>query len=185
MVGRQFQEHVNRQINQEKPIVKREPPPIDWLDCCTYVSIGTELSYGTAVFRDSKNQIHAIIATRFNVTDLLLTEGQIMLSAVERAVKCKLTKVIFYSDNADVECNFRDNLREESHHMLEGLVERLRILALPLQGLRVRKINRLQIFIAHNAAKWARHHFVEGEIDLDSIEAWVLLYEVELFPGMG
>ncbi|KAF4354902.1 hypothetical protein F8388_013851 [Cannabis sativa] len=149
------------------------------------VSIDTDHSYGAAVIRDCNNRIQAIYSTQLNVTNPTLAEALMLVCATEFVVKCKLRKVLFFCDNVTVVNHFNDYAGEADHQLLNGVAERFKRIVLSLEGGRVQKINWGHNFMAHNSAKWARHHAAVGELAVNSIDGEVLLDDTKWFPDPG
>ncbi|XP_060960685.1 uncharacterized protein LOC133031245 [Cannabis sativa] len=97
-------------------------------------------SYGAAVFKDCKNQIHAILASRFSATNLALSKAQMLVCGAEFAAKCKFKRVLFYCDNVAVVNSFNISPSEARHSMLEGAATRFKRTTLSLESFMLKKI---------------------------------------------
>ena len=160
----------------------RELPPPNWIDCCTDVAIGSDDAYGAAVFRDSKNRIQAIVSTRLNVTNPTLAEAKAMINAVEFAISKAFKMVCFYTDNISVVRNFNIDQTSNLSYLLEGEALKYKAFKSSFDRCTLKKINRDINYLAHNAAKWAKFHSKEGELDLSSLDERIFSDSVEWFP---
>lgn len=181
-VRNKFRDHSTQKTSKTTLECRREGPPPTWVDCCTDVSIDIDQAFGAAVFRDDKNRIVAIVATRFSFTNPTLAEAHIMVGVVEYAISRGFQKVCFYSDCAAVVGNFNGNMSQLSQLQLEGITQRYKEIIPSLEQTKLKKTDRQHNFVAHNAAKWARIHALEGEMELHCIDIQVFSENAEWFP---
>ena len=78
--------------------------------------------------------------------------------------------------------NFNENPNAPVSYLLEGMAQWYKTLKPLFERCFLKKINRAENFVAHNAAKWARLHSMEGELDISSMHEGIFSDSVEWFP---
>ena len=154
----------------------------NWINCTTDVSVGTDLSFGAAVFRNHSNKFQGIYSACFNVTNPTLVEAEMLVVAAALASKLNYKFVNFLCDNSTV-VTYLNAKDEASHFQLEGVKVRFDNVATCFDEFKVGKIMRAHNFVAHNTAKWARVNQFIGEIDLGILDGSILSDELEWDPG--
>ena len=137
---------------------------------------------GAVVFRDSKDRIHHIFSTEFNVTEPTLAEARTMVEAANFAKKHNIRNVCFYSDNRDVVINMQEERGEETHFLLDDVSSEFRSLLRDFEDWKLSRISRNLNFLAHNVAKWARLNLADGAIDPGILPSAIFSDEDEWIP---
>ncbi|KAF4403506.1 hypothetical protein G4B88_008152 [Cannabis sativa] len=169
----------------DRPCKVPTVPLPGWMTCCTDVTIDSNYSFGAEVFRDSKNRICSVVADRFSVTDPTLAEASILLSAARHAAHLNFNSVNFFCDNDSAVSSIREAHGIQSNLNLDGVSTHFKTLSAQFVNWNVKKINRNENFMAHNAAKWAKLNSTFGDIQITSMDPKVFEDYKEWWPDPG
>ncbi|KAF4382165.1 hypothetical protein F8388_008651 [Cannabis sativa] len=147
-----------------------------WMTCCTDVTIDSNYSFGAGVFRDSKNRICSVVADHFSVTDPTLAEASMLLSAARHAAHLNFNSVNFFCDNDSAVSSIREAHDIQSNLNLDGVSTHFKTLSAQFVNWNVKKINRNENFMAHNAF---------GDIQITSMDPKVFEDYKEWWPDPG
>ncbi|KAF4373732.1 hypothetical protein G4B88_030075 [Cannabis sativa] len=165
-VHRSYNDHLSRwKPNNEKRGHLRTSEA-GWWNCCTDVSIQPNQSFGAVVFRDEQDRVVTIFAERLSATNPLLAEATILANATEYAREHLKGKVAFQCDNEVVVANCSITCNTNQFIGIEGAINRFRNTVRLLDDFKIRKIDRIYNFMAHNFAKWAAAVGATGVLDL-------------------
>ncbi|KAF4366937.1 hypothetical protein G4B88_029261 [Cannabis sativa] len=170
LVNRLYNDHRSRWNSKAGKSVHKRITDAGWWNCCTDVSIQPNHSFGAAVFRDHMDRIVLIYSERFSATDPTLAEASMLASAAEYAMGNLKGKVVFYCDNDVVVANCSTIWNTNQVLDIKGVADRFKSAVRLLEDSKLRKVDRIFNFLAHNSAKWAAAVNATGVLDLGSMD---------------